>query len=607
MKLLVEATYNSTTHYISNEFFPLTYSWLGWVSRFDQVNRKMQTRHGGMARTEFGNLELFLDLFDNGTDWEPPNTMGLAISYTESDYASRVQLFVGTGYFQSMSESTATYGLYEETQDLYILDDVWPYEDTALNIRDATYKWTLSGSGTNEYYMELTAGGDPGIDEPLRVNDSEAFSGGSWNYYSIGIMGSLSVSEWDWGDNDTLGFSTIYVRRYDNTDPDSASVGSLYAEYGENSIPEKRAIGSIRQRELTRLSDRILFTTLYQCYRNAGISTTTVATWIFSIANNGSGICRASTSTHGFVTGNNITIEIEPNHSYNGNYTITVINPNTFDFGATYVSTETGNAFLVGSDATRAYDSGIPTRMFINADNVIYVAGTSGTVTFSGTAGSSFDSLTDVFTWACGASYLNKSLTTTYASNFVVDFLVEKQQTLLQFLSNLSAGYCNYFTMTATTLELAFVLLSRGSKAYTEYDILENVIYSKDSSPLASLTSQTTNYDWDELQGNFTVTATKYDISGTGTLYAFGNDESIEIMSDNKDVVIDRINRIIFIRARGLVQFTVPMEEKTEIGYYVTFTDTLPIRNISVSGQIIQEQFDFDRELVTYLASISIF
>ena len=42
-------------------------------------------------------------------------------------------------------------------------------------------------------------------------------------------MGSLAVGEWDWGDNDTLGYSTIYVRIPGSVDPDSGNYATIIA------------------------------------------------------------------------------------------------------------------------------------------------------------------------------------------------------------------------------------------------------------------------------------------------------------------------------------------------------------------------------------------
>jgi len=93
-------------------------------------------------------------------------------------------------------------------------------QKTPSSIRNSTYKWTASGSGTNEYYLELTDGGDPSVDEPVNVyEDSTAMT--------IGTMGSLSAGEWDYGDNDTLGYNTIYVRLTDSADPDDKVSGYL--------------------------------------------------------------------------------------------------------------------------------------------------------------------------------------------------------------------------------------------------------------------------------------------------------------------------------------------------------------------------------------------
>ena len=80
-----------------------------------------------------------------------------------------------------------------------------------------TYKWTASGSGTNEFYVELLAGGDPGfVSQPDFITMDGAV-------LTEGTVGSLADHQWDYGDNDTLGYSTVYVR--DQTgDPDGSGV-----------------------------------------------------------------------------------------------------------------------------------------------------------------------------------------------------------------------------------------------------------------------------------------------------------------------------------------------------------------------------------------------
>lgn len=85
----------------------------------------------------------------------------------------------------------------------------------AVSVRNSAYAWTASGSGTNEYYLRTAAGADPGIvaaPSSVYINGSSATSG---------TPGSLAAGRWGFGDNDTLGYSTLYVRLSDGSDPDS--------------------------------------------------------------------------------------------------------------------------------------------------------------------------------------------------------------------------------------------------------------------------------------------------------------------------------------------------------------------------------------------------
>lgn len=68
--------------------------------------------------------------------------------------------------------------------------------------------WTLSSSGTGEYYYSETIITEP---EYILENGSNL---------AKGVLGSLAVSQWSWGDNDTLGENRIYVRLSDSADPD---------------------------------------------------------------------------------------------------------------------------------------------------------------------------------------------------------------------------------------------------------------------------------------------------------------------------------------------------------------------------------------------------
>lgn len=87
------------------------------------------------------------------------------------------------------------------------------------DVSSPDHAWTISGSGTNEYYLRTAAAGNPGfVAQPDKVylNGAEA---------TEGTMGSLTAGQWDYGDNDTLGYSTIYVRTAASVDPDTLDPG----------------------------------------------------------------------------------------------------------------------------------------------------------------------------------------------------------------------------------------------------------------------------------------------------------------------------------------------------------------------------------------------
>lgn len=82
------------------------------------------------------------------------------------------------------------------------IDD--PTPDTDF-VRLSTYKWFESTSGFDEYYCTLPNGTDPSITEPQRLYEQSVL-------LVDGTIGSLNRGEWDFGDNDSLGFNTIYIR-----------------------------------------------------------------------------------------------------------------------------------------------------------------------------------------------------------------------------------------------------------------------------------------------------------------------------------------------------------------------------------------------------------
>lgn len=97
---------------------------------------------------------------------------------------------------------------------------VWTLETNwaPINLQRPKYKWTVSGVAT-EYRLELIGGGDPGISAPpaggVYLNGATVTSQ---------AVGSLTAAHYGYGDNDTLGYSTIYVRTSASVDPDTLAL-----------------------------------------------------------------------------------------------------------------------------------------------------------------------------------------------------------------------------------------------------------------------------------------------------------------------------------------------------------------------------------------------
>lgn len=79
-----------------------------------------------------------------------------------------------------------------------------PIEETDF-VKLGSYTWFESSSGNQEFYCALSDGSDPSITEPDRLYERSI-------RMTQGTLGSLARGEWGWGDNDSLGFNTIYVR-----------------------------------------------------------------------------------------------------------------------------------------------------------------------------------------------------------------------------------------------------------------------------------------------------------------------------------------------------------------------------------------------------------
>jgi hypothetical protein len=119
--------------------------------------------------------------------------------------------------------------LQRSTQLPYQVVTLTPSIAKTRNIETGTFKWTASASGTNEYYLELLAGGNPAsaltsgtIRKAYAMFVDQATS--KFGHAREQTIGSLDVYGFGFGDNDSLGYNTFYYRagESDETDNDPA-------------------------------------------------------------------------------------------------------------------------------------------------------------------------------------------------------------------------------------------------------------------------------------------------------------------------------------------------------------------------------------------------
>lgn len=109
---------------------------------------------------------------------------------------------------------------------------------TSISDGGTSYAWTLSGSGSTEFYLR-TGTSDPGLEEPDDVWANSLL-------LTKAAIGSLAVSNWNFGDNDSLGYDTVYVELADSADPDAKASG--FVTYTNQTVPvELRDWDEVRQ------------------------------------------------------------------------------------------------------------------------------------------------------------------------------------------------------------------------------------------------------------------------------------------------------------------------------------------------------------------------
>lgn len=86
------------------------------------------------------------------------------------------------------------------------------------------YEWKASPANAGEYYFQKLGDASPGIIQPKALYEDGV-------EMPAGTIGALAAGQWVWGDNDSLGFDTLYVKVTGGGDPDAKADGWLQMPY----------------------------------------------------------------------------------------------------------------------------------------------------------------------------------------------------------------------------------------------------------------------------------------------------------------------------------------------------------------------------------------
>lgn len=115
------------------------------------------------------------------------------------------------------------------------------------DIRDvAVYEWVLSGQGTDTWYVRAPGGGAPFV---FCNAPAEVLENGNPVTKNEDLT-DLSPGDWGWGDQDSLGFRTIYIRMNAGGNPNSQAANYIQTDvpymfehpYDLDDIPEVRHV-----------------------------------------------------------------------------------------------------------------------------------------------------------------------------------------------------------------------------------------------------------------------------------------------------------------------------------------------------------------------------
>lgn len=187
------------------------------------------------------NVSRYLPFYDDGPEISVVDVNGdeFPVVYADTDAEDYIEAATGDGgcggnlKFETVLDTT-----------FVVNTKVTPAMTSALSrygldLNSSKYTWEQSSTDTDEWYLTLATGldadtnedgtPDGSIDPDPKVTRPEEVQENSVEIPES-TVGSLDPGEWAYGDNDGLGYDTVYIRLTDDTDPNLEDPGFIFAK-----------------------------------------------------------------------------------------------------------------------------------------------------------------------------------------------------------------------------------------------------------------------------------------------------------------------------------------------------------------------------------------
>lgn len=585
--LLVELDINEVIHRLSNEHgVALTHYWDGWILKFDMPGYDIDELYGGYVKISVGGVEISIEKFKDIT-FPPIKNNPIKIKWTQSTEEEAELLFEGTAHISAFDKYAARYDLYEPEFNQYILEKTPAKDPNAIDIvKYGIYKWYESGNGDYEYYFILHPTGDPEIAEPENVCILGIPA-------ERGNMGSLLPNQWDYGDNDSLGYDTVYFRAYNNAKPEIFIDGYLQAQYTIETVNIPRAFGEVIHQsplQVTTIGGMPTFWKSVSGILGEGHEIT-------SFLSEDSG-----KKTKLYIPGHGIgatNVRVTGTINYNGIFENLGGGEDYIIISKEYVSeTPSSASQLFRASEWIVFDDGIAVNgNVVDHENGLFSLSTPPAGKVSVTGYGNISTLIELFEYEC--NNLKKSLNLDGTlDEFItampdISYWCDTQALTTDFLSNIASFYSYMFHIHRDTLYLIDMRIS--TEQYTPDEILD--ISYNFPEPLKLIKSE-----WADSDG---IEDTKRTFSRE-TQITYGKELTLEPYCKNLFELKAIADEIIYTLSNLQVQMTVPFKgDIPKPGSQINFTDdTLP-QELGGFFRVRSIRPDFNNSEITLIGEMS--